>query len=246
MYPTDQEAIETIISIGRRMYERNFVSANDGNITIRVADDAVWATPTGVSKGSLRPDMLIKANFDGKILEGNWKPTIELTMHLNVYKADDEVMSTAHAHPPYLTTFACAGIEFDLPIDPAASAIVGRIPVTPYYCPGSKELAEAVMPYVKNYHVVNLGNHGAIAWGKRPIEAWYRLVSGEAACEVALLVVNLGRLRPLTTEQIQCVLDVNHIDLAPECTLTGAKETTNQQPRGIALTEYLKTLRGGL
>ena len=56
------------------MIDSRFVTANDGNITIRVSDDAVWATPTGVNKGDLTDEMLIKISIrDGSVLEGTWE-----------------------------------------------------------------------------------------------------------------------------------------------------------------------------
>ena len=230
MYPTDMEAKQLILSIGRKMSEARFVTANDGNLTIRVEDDAVWATPTGVNKGDLTEDKLIKVRIrDGAVLEGTWKPTSELQMHLNAYRTDDSLMSTAHAHPLNLCILACAGIELDLPTTPAACCIAGRIPVLPYYCSGSRELAESIIPYVKDYHVVNLGNHGPIAWGKTPIEAWYRLEDAEASAKLALELGRLGRLRPLTGAQVQELISFHGYDVSPAATVCDVRESDNQQ-----------------
>lgn len=242
VYPSDREAKEMIISIGRRMYERGFVSANDGNITIRVGDAEVWVTPTGVSKGYLLPEMLIKMNFDGQVLEGTWKPTSELAMHLNVYKTDDSIMSTVHAHPLHLSAFACAGIELDLPSTPAASCIGGYVPVLPYRTSGTKELAECVIAYVKRYHVVNLGNHGPISWGKSPMEAWYRMEDAEASCALALKILSLNRLRPLTRPQLDQLVAFHHVDITDEGMVLSLEVTDNQQERGIPFTQYFHGL----
>ncbi|MEG1515604.1 MAG: class II aldolase/adducin family protein [Clostridia bacterium] len=239
MYPTDKEAKELIISIGRKMYEGGFVSANDGNITIRVDDDAVWATPTGVSKGDLSEDKLIKLNMKGEVLEGTWKPTSELAMHLNAYRVDNDLMSTVHAHPLYLSAFACAGIDLDLPSTPAACAISGRVPVIPYECSGSAELANSIIPYVKKYHVVNLGNHGPLAWGKTPIEAWYRMEDAEASCKLALTILQVGRLRPLSRNQLIHLFDFHHVDMTKDAYVAMVDETNNHEP-AIPFTEYFK------
>ena len=169
MYPSDREAKDLILEIGRKMSSSGFVAANDGNISVRCGENAVWITPTGVNKGELRDEMLIKVRIsDSAILEGTWKPTSETEMHLNAYRTDDEIVSTAHAHPLNCSILACAGIELDLPTTLSAVCICGRIPVIPYCCSGSKELAQCIIPYVKKYHVVNLANHGPIAWGKSP------------------------------------------------------------------------------
>lgn len=244
MYLSDLEAKKLIVSIGHKMSESRFVTANDGNLTVRVADDAIWATPTGVNKGELTEDMLIKVRIsDGAILEGTWKPTCELQMHLNVYRTDDTIMSTAHAHPLNLSVFACAGIELDLPSCPAAACLSGRIPVAPYADFGSKKLAECVIPYVKDYHVINLANHGPIAWGKNPREAWYRLEDAEASAKLALELVKLGRLRPLSADQLDELFRVHNPGITEKSCLRRVETTTNQEP-AIPFTEFFKDIIG--
>lgn len=242
MYLTDKEAKELIISIGKKMSEARFVTANDGNITVRVEEDAVWATPTGVNKGDLTEDKLIKVRIsDSKVLEGTWAPTCELEMHLNAYRADNQIVSTAHAHPINLCILACAGIELDLPTTPAACCISGRVPVIPYECSGSKALAKSIIPYVKKYHVVNLGNHGPIAWGKTPNEAWYRLEDAEASARLALELVKLGRIRPLNSDQVQELFAFHHIDITPQATVA-AYEGKDNQEKPILFTDYFKQI----
>lgn len=240
MYPTDQEAKNLILSIGKKMSDSGFVTANDGNLTIRVEDDAVWATPTGVNKGELTEKMLIKVRIsDGAILEGSWKPTCELSMHLNAYRSDDSLMSTAHAHPLNLCVLACAGIELDLPTTPESVCISGRVPVIPYCCSGSPELADSIIPYVKKYQVVNLANHGPIAWGKNPKEAWYRLEDAEACARLALEIARLGRFRPLNAQQVRHLIDYHQIDVAPEAMLAEYEGCENQQP-AIRFSDFMK------
>jgi len=240
MYPSDKEAKELIIDIGRKMHEGRFVTANDGNITIRVGDDEVWATPTGVNKGDLTAEKLLRVRIsDSAVLEGAWKPTSELEMHLNVYRTDNEVVSTAHAHPLYLSALACAGIELDLATTPAAACISGRVPVVPYCCSGSPELAKSVIPYVKDYHVVNLGNHGPLAWGKTPEEAWFRLEDAEASAHLAFLMLELRRIRPLNRDQLATLFAFHHIPMTEAGTVQQLDTQANQEP-AIPFSEYLR------
>jgi L-fuculose-phosphate aldolase len=234
MYLSDREARELICSIGKQMYEKQYVTANDGNMTIRVGKREAIATPTGISKGSLTPDLLLKVDFDGRVLEGGSEPTSEMSMHLGIYRQNDAIQSTCHAHPLHLTALACAGIELDLPTTPPAACIAGRVPVTPYHCSGTVDLARCVAPYVDHYHLVNLGNHGPISWGKTPVEAWYRLEAAESACQLALMLkYTLGRLRPLTQVQLEELARFHHVDIAPEGMLTGAEHTDNQETKTV-------------
>lgn len=234
----ETEAKELVCTIGRKMYQKQFVSANDGNITIRVGEREVIVTPTGVSKGDLTPDMLVKTDFEGNILDGTWKVTSELPMHLRIYQENDEVMSTAHAHPCYLSIFANMGLELDLPITPATAAISGRIPVAPYRNPGSNELADSVAPYVKDFKAVLLANHGPIAWGKTPKEAWYTLEDAEAYAKMALIHKFItGMYRPITKKQIQLLADTHGLEINPKRMVNAPDKTTNEE-KGISLAAY--------
>ena len=85
MMVNEYEVKKQICEIGQRIYNKGFVAANDGNITVKVSDNVLFATPTGVSKGYMTPDMLIKVDMDGNVIEGKLKPSSELKMHLRVY-----------------------------------------------------------------------------------------------------------------------------------------------------------------
>ena len=120
-YPTDDEAKKLIVEIGRRMYQKNFVAANDGNISCKVDDDIIWTTPTGVSKGFMTEDMMVKMRLDGTVLSrGERGASSEVKMHLRIYNENPEVRGVCHAHPPISTSFAIAGIGLDKAIYPEA------------------------------------------------------------------------------------------------------------------------------
>lgn len=231
MFLSEKEAKELILSIGKSMYSKQFVTANDGNITVRTGENTVITTPTGISKGLLTSDMLITVDFDGNILEGAYRPTSEIGMHLNIYKTDNEIQSTCHSHSPYMSALACAGLALDAPTTPAAACIVGMVPVSPYFCPGSPELAESVIPYVRKYHMVNLGNHGPLTWGKTPLEAWYRMEASENAAQLAILTKYvLGKLRPLTKNQLAGLYRFHDVDITEDGSVTGTDWSENQEP----------------
>lgn len=240
---SDKEAKELICSIGRKMYQRQFVSANDGNMTIRTGEHEVIATPTGISKGDLTPDKLLKVDFDGRILEGSRKVTSELPMHLRIYHEDDSVMSTAHAHPCYLNVFANMGTELDLSLTPATAAISGRIPVAAYQNPGSEKLADSVAPYVRDHRVVLLANHGPIAWGYSPTEAWYTLEDAEAYAKMALIhKFIVGAYRPITREQIHTLAKTHGLVINPKRMVNAPEHTSNGEP-AVSLDAYDPGLR---
>lgn len=202
-YMDDKAAKKAIIDIGQRMYVRGFVAANDGNISVKVGDNAVWATPTGVSKGYMKKKMLVKVDLDGKVLEGTYQPSSELKMHLRAYRENDALRSVCHAHPPICTSFAVAGIPLESPILAEAVITLGDVPVAPYAELGTEAVPEAVAPYCHTHNGVLLGNHGAVTWAEDAYSAYYRLESMEYYAKILLITDKLlGAQRQLSEEQI--------------------------------------------
>lgn len=186
-YFSDAEAKCMIVEIGRRMYDKGFVSANDGNISILVGENVLWTTPTMVSKGFMTEEMLVKVDLDGNCLEGEYKPSSELKMHLRVYRENPAVRAVTHAHPPYSTAFAIANIPLEESFLAEAVANLGKVPVAPYASPGTQQVPDSIAPYCKDHHAVLLQNHGALTWGTSPLEAYYRLESLEFYAREMLL-----------------------------------------------------------
>ncbi|MBO5473938.1 MAG: class II aldolase/adducin family protein [Lachnospiraceae bacterium] len=206
-YMTEKKAKKAIIDIGQRMYVRNFVAANDGNISIRTGDNEVWATPTGVSKGYMKKKMLVKVDLDGRVLEGSYKPSSELKMHLRAYQENSSLRSVCHAHPPVCTCFAIAGIPLDTPVLAEAIITLGDVPIAPYAELGSKEVPEVIAPYCHTHNGVLLANHGAVTWAQDAYAAYYRLESMEYYAKILLITDKiLGKQNLLTNDQIDALL----------------------------------------
>ena len=183
---------------------KNFVAANDGNISIKTGDNEVWATPTGVSKGFMKKKMLVKVDLDGNILEGTYKPSSELKMHLRAYKENPKIKSVCHAHPPICTCFAIAGIPLDTPILAEAVITLGNVPVAPYAELGSEEVPEVIAPYCRTHSGLLLANHGAVTWAGDAYRAYYRLESMEYYANLLMLTEKIiGKRNTLTDEQIE-------------------------------------------
>lgn len=206
-YLSEKQARKAIIDIGQRMYVRNFVAANDGNISVKTGDNEVWATPTGVSKGYMKKKMLVKVDLDGNILEGTYKPSSELKMHLRAYQENEDIKAVCHAHPPICTCYAIAGIPLSAPVLAEAVITLGDVPVAPYAELGSKEVPEAIAPYCHTHNGILLSNHGAVTWAGEPYAAYYRLESMEYYANILLITDKiLGRQNLLTDDQIQRLL----------------------------------------
>lgn len=202
-YPTDAQAKAEILEAGRRIYQRGLVAANDGNLSVRVGENALWVTPTGVSKGSMTEEMLVKLDLEGNVLMGTRKPSSEVKMHLRIYREDPEVRAVVHAHPPAATAFACAGIPLDNLLLQEAVVQLGPVPVAPFALPGSQGVADSVAPYCRTCRGLLLEFHGAVTWGDSMQQAHYRLECLEQTALVTLHLRTLGCQRKMPPELIR-------------------------------------------
>ena len=208
-YTSDFEAKKAILDIGRRMYAKGFVASNDGNISCRVGPNTIWTTPTGVSKGFMTQDMLVKMDLDGKVLMGRLKPSSEIKMHLRVYQENPRLQAVTHAHPPMATCFAIAGQPLDAAILTEAILSLGTIPVARYATPGTQEVPDSIAPFVNHYNGVLLANHGALTWGDDIYQAFYRLESVEYYATILMYTGNIiGQQNHLSCEQVDRLLEI--------------------------------------
>src|SRR5678816_1852810 len=132
MVKTEREHRDDICRIGQMVFQKGWVAANDGNITIRLDADRILATPTGVSKGMMQPEDLIIVDMQGNKVSGRLNRTSEIAMHTTVYGLRPDVKSVVHAHPPVSTGFACAGRTLNLALLPEVVIGLGCIPLVNY------------------------------------------------------------------------------------------------------------------
>ena len=201
---SDQHLREDIVEIGRRLWVRGFVASNDGNISVRLGPDRWWMTPTAVAKGFMTPDMMVITDMDGTLVEGatGRKPSSEIQMHLVAYRARPDVAAVVHAHPPLSTGFAVAGIPLDRAVLAEVVTTLGSIPIADYGTPSTRELSDAVAPYVKAHDGLLLANHGALALGKDLFAAYYKMETIEHFARISLVARQLGRENLLSREEV--------------------------------------------
>ena len=177
----EYEIKKEICDIGKRIYNRNMVAANDGNISVKLSDNEFLCTPTGVSKGFMTPEYICKVDAQGNVIQanGSFKPSSEIKMHMRVYQERPDVNSVVHAHPMYATTFAIAGIPLTQPIMPEAVIALGCVPIAKYGRPSTMEIPDAVSEYVQYFDAVLLENHGALTYSDSLLSAYLKVASVE-------------------------------------------------------------------
>ena len=221
-----------IIEVGRRIYARTYVASNDGNISARIDERKVLITPTGVSKGFMKPEDLVVLDMDGNVLSGTKKPSSEMFMHLQVFKERPDVNSVCHAHPPYATGFAVAGIPLDKCVLPEVVVALGGIPLVEYGTPGTEEFYRPVLKLVAKYDAFLLANHGALTIGKDVFNAYYKMETLEHFAHITFVAQTLGQINTLNKEQVQKLTEIRErlgIQTGGEC-VTCEEEGTCQVP----------------
>src|SRR4051794_21067838 len=191
---------EQICEIGRRVYERGFAAANDGNISIRLNDREVLCTPTMVSKGFMKPEDLCKVDYEGKQLAGTRKRSSEILLHLAVYKQRPDVMAVVHCHPPHATAFAVAHEPIPKCVLPEVEVFLGEVPVARYETPGTQKFAETIVPFLKDCNTIFLANHGPVTFAPALEKASFNPEIIAAYCRILILARQLGRVNYFTED----------------------------------------------
>ena len=206
----EYEIKKQICEIGKRIYDRNMVAANDGNISVKLNDNEFLCTPTGVSKGFMTPDFICKVDRDGKVLQanGNFRPSSEIKMHMRVYQERPDVNAVVHAHPMYATAFAIAGIPLTQPIMPEAVIALGCVPIAKYGRPSTMEIPDAVSEYVQYFDAVLLENHGALTYSDSLENAYYKMESTEFYAQLLYLSRQLGGPKEFTPQQVEDLYEI--------------------------------------
>lgn len=203
-YPTDREARDLIIKVGRLLYEEGLNKGTDGNLSCRVDGGAyLWTTCSGSAKGFLTDADLVKTDLEGRVVEGTARPSSELKLHLCVYKHNPLAQAAVHAHTVAATALAAAGTGLTEPLLPPVPLQLGRVYVAPYAMTGTQAVADSILPYVKDNNAVLLANHGAVTWGKDLWQAFTRMETLEQCAQIYLQVRTLGTPQYLTPEQEQ-------------------------------------------
>ncbi len=230
---SEWEVKKQICEVGKRMYEKGYVAANDGNISVRMGGGRFLCTPTGVSKGSLTPEMICVVDDDGNQIDGDWPRTSEILLHLEIFHELPEINAVTHAHPPHATAFAVAGVELPTCILPEVEIFIGRVPLADYDTPGGKNFAETILPHLRNKaNTILLANHGAVACDSSLEQAYFHLETLDMYCQILLLSKQVGNIQQLPEQKVGELLEIKdrlgltdpRLDGSEQCIIAGSDE----------------------
>lgn len=251
MKKQDAEHRGDVCAAGAWLYRRGFVVATDGNLSLRLDDNRVLTSPTGMSKGMLEPADLVVTDLEGRRLEGRFEPSSELAMHLTIYRRRPDVRAICHAHPPVATGYAAAGVVLDKALLAECILDLECIPVAPYATPGTPDLGSALEPLVDRYNAILLANHGVVTFGPDLLTAFFRMETTEHIARVTLVTELLGRQVLLTNRDVERLLasrnrsresssEPGHARTAESA--AGDDTTRNRRELEVLLAEALRNL----
>ncbi len=201
--PSERQYRKEIVQFGEMLYQRGYVAAMDGNLSVRLDEDRILATPTAMCKGMMRPSDLVIVDVDGNRLEGHRNVSSEIKMHLLIYRMRPDIQGVVHAHPTTATGFAAAGMALDKPLVCEVVIGLGSIPLARYGTPGTTELCDALEPYVPEYDAILMSNHGVVAYGADLHQAYMKMETVEHFAQIALVTHVLGREEPLEGQELE-------------------------------------------
>jgi L-fuculose-phosphate aldolase len=203
----DTRVREEICHYGRMLYQCGYVAGCDGNLSVRVGQNAVLTSPTSICKGMMEPRDLVTVDMEGRQIGGERHPSTELAMHLLFYRMRPDVRAVVHAHPPTATGFAAAGIALDEPLVAEVVVTFGAIPLAVYGTPGTKELSDSLAPYVPGHDGILMANHGVVTCGPNLPNAFMKMEKVEHYAKVVAVARQLGPPCPLSPEAVRKLME---------------------------------------
>jgi L-fuculose-phosphate aldolase len=204
----DRALRQDLVRFGKMLHAQGFVAATDGNLSVRLDENRVLVTPTGFSKGMMRPEDMVIVDLHGKKLTGFYNPSSEITMHLTIYRMRPDVGAVVHAHPCTATGFASAGIALDEPLCSEVVITLGAVPLAPYATTGTMELSDSLRPYIPFHDAILMANHGVVAYGEDLRRAYMRMEAVEHYAKIVLAVRQLGSARSLDSRELEKLVAV--------------------------------------
>ena len=204
--PTDHQFRREIVRCGALLHSCGFIAATDGNISVRLDEERVLVTPTGMSKGMMKTSDLVIVDMEGRKLKGRRAVTSEIGMHLLIYRMRPDVQAVVHAHPRTATGFAAAGIPLNQPLVCEVVIGLGQIPLAQYGTPGTPELAETLKPFIPEFDAILMSNHGVVTYGADLQSAYMKMETVEHFAQITLVTHLLGKQQPLECADLEKLL----------------------------------------
>lgn len=213
-----RELKESVWLAARQMLTDGIAHRAQGNISLRQASSGLIAgTPSAIAYDKLQVDDIVVVDLSGGVVEGKWRPTSELQLHLAFYRAWADVGAVVHSHAPFATLFGVIGEPLPMLLSEAASCLDGPVPVAPYCRPGTQELAESAVRTADKGSAVILANHGLVTVGPDLSSAYDATLAVEMTARIAWMARAMGaRVNALDAAEAAALRAAYLVNYRPE------------------------------
>jgi len=201
--PSEMDLRRQLVRFGRWVHRLGYTPGTAGNLSVRLDDHLILATPTGCSKALLHPTDMVIVDSAGRKLSGLRNVTSEIGMHLAVYRMRPDIQAIVHTHPPIATAFAACGKALDQPICAEIIMTTGLVPLAPYATTGTEEVGVSLEPFIPDHDAILLANHGLLTYGSSLPDAFMKTETVEHFAQVCLSAHQLGGAQPLRAADIE-------------------------------------------
>jgi L-fuculose-phosphate aldolase len=209
---TETSQRRAIVQFGKLLHERGYVAATGGNLSVRLDQQSILITPSGISKGMMRPQDLVIVDDKGRKLAGRRNVSSEIAMHLLIYRMREDVNAVVHAHPVVATSYATAGITLDTALVSEAFIGLGAVPLAQYATPGTPDLGEAIRPFVPHHEAILMANHGVVTYAEDLPHAYMKMELVEHFAAISLVTRLLGQQHLLTQQDLEKLGAARHLE----------------------------------
>jgi L-fuculose-phosphate aldolase len=221
-----------IVDVGRKLWAREYVDGNGGNISYRIGCDHVLCTPTMLSKGDLTPEDICLVSLQNEKIIGTRVHTSEILLHLEIYKAVPAARAVIHCHPPHATAYAITGLIPPGEIIPEQEVFIGPVATASYETPGTQSFAETVLPFVRSCNTILLENHGIVSWADTVTHAEWCVEVIDTYCRTLILASHLGKpIRRIPQDKIAALLAIKRRLGLPDARFPEQKQASVPLPR---------------
>jgi L-fuculose-phosphate aldolase len=196
-----------ICKITRLLWERELIGTLEGNVSCRIEDGLILATPKGKSKCELAPDDIVALDLDGAP-HGLGTPSSEIKMHLRLYRERPDCNAIVHAHPIFATGLATAGRTVPDDVLPEAGYFLGSVALVRFARPGTDDVGDAIAEHAQAHKTFLLQQHGAVTLGATLMDAYDRMETLERVSRVMFVAEAFGGAKRLEPQHLEWLRSV--------------------------------------
>jgi L-fuculose-phosphate aldolase len=207
-----EKAKEQVVKMGRNMSEAGLVTGTWGNLSIRVPKDKnIVITPSGMPYGALQVRDIVVLDMEGRVIDGERKPSTEYLLHVAIYNAREDVLTIMHTHSVFASALAVARKPIPPILEDMAQLVGGGVAVSEYARAGTRELAHQAVLGLGRCNAVLLANHGLVGVGRSLDEVMQVCQIVEKSAQVYVWADLIGSPAVLPDEEVG-ILRANYLE----------------------------------